>query len=389
MISTSGENVTNFICEFGSAVSFDHQETKKNMMEDFYNSNLIKDESNLSYKKINFFENLKKSSNIINTDKENIIYGCKELHDEKKPYNHEVITYCSTSPALTEGSSECSQVRYKQDVDCLNLEENISFGLCEETPSLQEMLETTNKCTKKQFVIEIPTFEAEMKQGSDLEQNEMELQNIHGQRLIYECDPRYIPSPLNLEENHEFQHDLEGQTIKEMLETSFHSASHEFVFAEGQSKGSLGYGNEGLIPKILQQDLQQVIIQQLNLEQSHLLAESIEDHESNEMQDSPIGSEGQDFLDEIMTCEVESNEEIGTTKEKLNVYDASLEEFKIHEKKKNSNIESNLEHTIERDNYEVCPTLNKHVNGYAEGKRYLILLAIILNLCSKLIIQIW
>lgn len=378
MISTGGENGTNLICELHS---IDNQQRKNNTFKDFHNYKLITNESNILCGKINDNENINKSSNTINMGEEKNVCGCKELKNVTKGCNHEVMTYCTTSPALTGGSSGCSEVHHmQQDENCLNLEENISFGLSEETPSLQEMLETTNKHTKKQFVLEIPTFEVEMKQRKDLEQNEIELQNMHGQRFDYECSQRFIPSPLNLEESHGFQHDFEGQTIKEMLDIAFHSTSHEFVdkfvFGDGQGKGSLGYGSEGLPPKILQQDLQQVIIQQLDLEESHLFVESIEDHESKEMQESPIRSEGQDFLDEIMTCEGDNNEEIGTTVEQFNARGVCLEDLKLNENKNNSNIQSNMELII-KPNFQVCSTLNKHVDGLGEGKRYNLLSNII------------
>jgi hypothetical protein len=252
-------------------------------------------------------------------------------------------------------------------MDCSNLEENLSFGICEENPSLQEMLEAANKHRKKNFVVQIPTF-AELKPESDFEPNEMEFPNLH--ELNYECPPPFLSSPLNIEENHEFQYDLEGQTIKEMLDTTFQSTSHEFGFGEGQSKGSLAYGSEGILPQILPpQDLQQVnIIQQLDLEESHLFAESIEEQGLKEMQESPIGSEGQDFLDEIMTCEGDVNEEMGPTIEQLHgLYNVCSEDPKI-EKRKNSNIQNNTSHPREPER-EVCSTWKKLVHGSMEGKR--------------------
>ena len=337
-------------------------------------------ESNISSIKVPENENLTNSSTTINMDEEKNLFGYKELRNVEKSCNHHLMTCRSTSPALTVGSSGCSQVHHEeQDVEdekYLNLDDNISFGLCEENPSLQEMLETTHRQTKKQFLDEISTLEAEMNRESDVEQNEMDLLDLREERPLYECSQHYTPSPLNLEEHHGFQQELESHSIKEMLDSAFQHANphtnHEFIdkyaYSYGQCKESIGFGNEEILSKLSQHDLQQAIIKQLDLDESRLFAESIEEHGSKDMQESPMRSEAQDFLDEIMTCEPEGNEEIGIGVEQLNVYGVCLEDLKLNERKKIKNVQNNMGLIIDHD-YEGSSTLNKQIDNLGERKR--------------------
>jgi hypothetical protein len=388
--TTRNDEETNLICELGCMIN---QQNNNKSFVDFHNDcELTRIESNISFEKIQENGNLTNSSTTINMDEEQIVYGYKELRNVEELCSHEVMTYRSTSPALTGRSSGCSQVHHdEQDVqnaNCLNLEENISFGLCEENPSLQEMLETTNRHTKKELIGEISTLEGMMKQENDVEHNEMDLLGMHEERPLYESSQHFTPSPLNLEAHHGFQQDLESHSIKEMLDTTFRNTNHDFIdkyaLNYGQCKGSIGLGSEELLPRISQQDLQQVIIKQFDLEESHLFAESIEDHGSKEMQESPMGSEGQDFLEEIMTCEGEGNEETKTRGEEYNVCGTCLEDLELNEKEKNTNMQSNMGLILDHG-YEGCSTLNKHIDIKAEGKRYNCLQYELLNIFNAVV----
>lgn len=375
--ATINDKQPNFICDFDC---INYQQKKNKLFEDFLSCEITRIENNVPLENMHENENLTNSLNLINMDEAKIVHGNKELKKNKKLCDYEVVTCHSMSPTLIEESSGCSQIHHDEhdveDANCLNLDEDISFGLCEENSSLQEMLETTNKHAKQQFAVEFSTYAGEMKQESDIEHNDMELLNIHEERPVYECPQSFSPSPLNLEEQHGFQQDLEHHSIKEMLDTTFHNTNNDFVdkfsfgYGQiGQCKGSIGFGSDGHLPRISQQDLQEVIIKQLDLEESHLFAESIEDHGSKEMQESPMGSEGQDFLDEIMTCEGEGNDEIGTGVQQHNVYGICLEDLKLNEKKNNTNKLSNMGFSIDHD-YEDYLTLNKQNDVQIEGKRY-------------------
>ena len=263
----------------------------------------------------------------------------------------EVNTSATASLGHSGGSSGCPQPHLVGICEQLNLVESISFGLCEEAPSLQEMLESRNGCERKQFVVEIPPT------GANVEEESSKYREIEDNRLVqrpsYGCSQRFTPSPLNLVESHGFQQDVEGQTINEMLETTFQSGSHDFddlVTGDGHCKGGLSFEgretelfgssschrrlSEGLIQGISRRDLQQVIIKQLDLEESHLFVESIEDYSMKEMQESPVGSEGQDFLDEIMTSEGEGKEETAPGAGQMDIHVSYLEEQRSNDKRK-------------------------------------------------------
>ena len=341
---------------------------------DFHNCESTKVENNISCQKMLENENLTNSSNIINMDDENMVYGYKELQNIEKLCNHEIMIYHSTSPALSRGSSGCSQIHPDdQDATCLNLEESISFDLCEENPSLQDMLEPSDKSSKNPFAADISTLEDTMKPENDIEQTEMDLLDMHEEKPLYECSPCFTPSPLHLEDHHGFQQDLDTPSMKEILDTTFQIINHDYVdkfgYGYGQCKGAMGFGSEGPLPQISQRDFQQVIIKQLDLEDSHLFAESIEDHGSKEMQESPLASDSQDFLDEIMTCEGEGHEEIRPGADHLNVYGVCLEDLKLPERKQHSNIQSNMGLVVDND-CGGCSPLNKHIDAQVEGKRY-------------------
>ena len=273
----------------------------------------------------------------------------EEFVNESGPL--EVKTSATASLGDSGGSSGCPQPHPVGICEQLNLVESISFGLCEEAPSLQEMLETRNGCERKQFVVEIPPIGAKV-EGESSKHREIE-DNSLVQRPSYGCSQRFTPSPLNLVESHGFQQDVEGQTINEMLETTFQTGSHDFddlVTGDGHCKGGLSFEgreaelfgstschrrlSEGLIQEISQRDLQQVIIKQLDLEESHLFGESIEDYGTKEMQESPVGSEGQDFLDEIMTSEGEGKEETAPGAGQMDIHVSYLEEQRSNDKRK-------------------------------------------------------
>lgn len=261
----------------------------------------------------------------------------------------EVNTTVTASLGDSGGNFGCSQPQPAGLGEQLNLEESISFGLCEETPSLQEMLESRNGCERKQFVVEIPPIGAKVEGESSKRRQTGD--NGFVQRPSYGCSQRFTPSPLNLVESHGFQQDVEGQSINEMLETTFQSGNHDFVDElvtgdchvlsfEGSEAELFGSSSchrrlsEGLIQGISRRDLHQVIIKQLDLEESHLFAESIEDHGSKEMQESPVGSEGQDFLDEIMTSEGEGKEETGAGVGQIDIHVPYLEEQRSKDKRR-------------------------------------------------------
>lgn len=262
----------------------------------------------------------------------------------------EVNTSATASLGDSGRSSGCPQPHPVGLCEQLNLVESISFGLCEEAPSLQEMLESRNGCERKQFVVEILSIGAKV-EGENSKHREIE-DNSLVQRPSYGCSQRFTPSPLNLVESHGFQQDVESQTINEMLETTFQSGSHDFddlVTGDDHCKGGLSFEgreaelfdssschrrlSEGLIQGISQRDLQQVIIKQLDLEESHLFGESIEDYGTKEMQESPVGSEGQDFLDEIMTSEGEGKEETAPGAGQMDIHVSYLEEQRSNDKR--------------------------------------------------------
>ena len=187
-------------------------------------------------------------------------------------------------------TSGCSQPHHPDHItQQVNLEESISLVQCEEARSLQEMLEAAEGSPLQNFVVE---------------------------QIV------------------------ENQSLKEMLETTFTREGQDFVdkrvTRKVEVKGDLRF--EGRAPELFlscserrghgmstgisRRDLQQVIIKQSDLEESYLFAESIEDQASKELQETPPGSEGQDFLDVIMTSEDDTKEEAGNELDQPEVHGA-------------------------------------------------------------------
>nr|XP_024393197.1 uncharacterized protein LOC112290765 [Physcomitrium patens] len=355
--TTHGGDHTIPICEHEGLDHFQSRNRNSKLMHDFEsrrNESIIKDDRNT-----------------INVDEKQNMAEYKKIKDED-----EILAYERTSPTSFVRNSTCLQLHQEvQDVDNSNLEEIIFFGLCEENPSLQEIIGPTNQPIKKQCVVEIPTFhEFDNKHEEDgLHHKELGLVIMYNQNPIYECHEHSNSSSLNLVENHGFQQAMEGQTIKEMLDTSLPNGCHDFgdrfIYNDGQCKALTEFENEGFFPRISQQDLQQVIIKQLDLEESHVFAESIEDHGSKEMQESPIGSEGQDFLDEIMTCEIENNTVVETKVEQVDAYNCCREDCDVNQAKENWAEHDNNCNCILEHEYDNCLTTNKHVDLEIEKNR--------------------
>lgn len=222
------------------------------------------------------------------------VQGAKEFQETPRTESQKLLKVAQGREVSKGGQSELkfsgtsSERSYRENSGCtephypdhiiqqVNLEESFSLVQCEEARSLQEMLEAAEGSPLQNFVVEQIVGNQSLKEMLETTFTR------EGQDFVDKCVSRKA----------EVREDLR---FKGRLQDLYLSCSERRDMSTGISR----------------RDLQQVIMKQSDLEEGYLFAESIEDQASKEMQETPFGSEGQDFLDVIMTSEDDTKEETG------------------------------------------------------------------------------